>query len=106
MTEKICKNCSYKYSDDFCMRICMYVTNNHSCKLWTDEPIEFKYERIYKLCKDYIELCEDWEKHQELKEKYPEHKPTLELMENNYEFFFNCCLNDLHREMSLWKTKR
>ena len=70
--DQTCRTCSWKYSDYFCMRVCMYVNDEHSCGLWTDEPIEFDYDRIYRLCKDFLELCKDWETHQRLKEEHPE----------------------------------
>lgn len=105
MTEKTCKTCAYKYHDDFCMGNCMYVNDEHKCQRWTDEPLEFDYDRVYRLCKDYVKLCDDYGEYKELCEKYPD-RWSLKVSENNYKFFFNCCINDLHRELSLWKTKR
>ena len=100
---KACENCSYWYTDGFCMQHCYYTEGSYYCLKWTDEDIEFDYNRIYYLCKQYIDICRMFERHEHLKEKYPDK------MHNNLsnEFFFlNCCLNDLHREMSLWKTRK
>ena len=96
MSKKVCKTCSCRYHDGFCMVNCLYVDNEHTCKRWTSQPMQFNYHVIYRLCKDY----------ERLKEKYSDYQRDLKLMDGSYEFFFNCCLNDLHREMSLWKTRR
>ena len=84
---------------------CLYVDNEHTCKRRTSQPMQFNYHVIYRLCKDYINLCEDYNERERLKEEYPDYQRDL-LMDGSYEFFFNSCLNDLHREMSLWKTRR
>jgi len=105
MVENTCKTCSYKYHDDFCMNNCSYVNDNHTCKAWTDKELEFSYEVIYRLCKQYIKTCDMYNEHKKLIEKYPDDL-SLKLSNSSFEFFFNCCLNDLHREMSLWKTRR
>lgn len=99
-----CKNCSYRYEDGFCMLNCYYVSDEHSCNRFTTEDISFDFDRIYRLCKQYIEICEMYNEQEKMKIKYP-----TEITLNNFDnlqFFLNCCLNDLHREMSLWKTKR
>lgn len=106
MSKKICKTCSFRYHDDFCMVNCLYVNDKHTCKRWTNQPMQFNYHVIYRLCKDYINLCEDYKERERLKEEYPDYQRDLKLIDGSYEFFFNCCLNDLHREMSLWKTRR
>lgn len=99
-----CKNCSYRYQDDFCMLNCYYVSDEHSCSKFTTEDIDFDFDRIYRLCKQYIEVCEMYNEQERLKIKYPN---KFELNNfSNLQFFLNCCLNDLHREMSLWKTQR
>lgn len=105
MSEKNCGNCAIRYHDGFCMQNCTYMNDGDKCQRWSDKPLDFDYNRIYRLCKDYIKLCKDYEEYKELCEKHPE-KRSLELYGNHYDFFFNCCINDLHREMSLWKTRR
>lgn len=112
MTEKIlkdddlkaCENCSYWYNDGFCMQHCHYTEDSYYCPKWTDEDIEFDYNRIYYLCKQYIEICHMFEKTEHLQKKSPE--KHLEWSFQNEQFFLNCCLNDLAREMSLWKTRK
>ena len=99
-----CLTCSYHYHDNFCMLNLYYVSDDHTCGRWTDEEIKFDYDRIYRLCKSYIEICDMYTDGERLKEKYPE-KMKWENF-SNCDFFLNCCLNDLHREMSLWKTRR
>ena len=74
MSKKICKTCSCRYHDDFCMVNCLYVNDEHTCKRWTSQPMQFNYHVIYRLCKDYINLCEDYKERERLKEKYPEFK--------------------------------
>lgn len=89
------------------MQHCYYTGEEHSCPSWTDEDISFNYERIYRLCKDYIEICKMYDDTEKFKEdelfKHPfEYENSL----HNLQFFLNCCLNDLHREMSLWRTRK
>lgn len=103
--EKKCIYCSYRYHDGFCMQHCYYVSNDGTCPKWTDKPIDFDYNRIYRLCKEYIDICEMYNEGETLKSKYPSEK-SLNLGFNTLQFFLNCCLNDLHREMSLWKTRK
>lgn len=103
--DKICKNCAYRYSDGFCMGNCTYVNDEDKCQRWTDKPLEFDYNVLYRLCKDYVKLCKDYEEYEQSCEKYPDNW-SLKLLKKNYEFFFNCCINDLHRMLSLWKTKK
>lgn len=104
MVENTCKTCSYKYHDDFCMRNCLYVNDEHTCGLWTDKKIEFNYKVIHRLCKEYLEICDMYNEHERLKKKYPE---ELGLKNTDIlDFSLKCCLNDLHREMSLWVTQR
>ena len=84
---------------------CFYTDDEHTCPKWTDEGIDFDYERIYNLCKQYIEICHQYEETEELIKKHPSEK-SLGLSFNSLQFFLDCCLNDLHREMSLWKTRK
>ena len=100
-----CSTCSYYYKDGFCMLHCFYTDDEHTCPKWTDEGIDFDYERIYNLCKQYIEICHQYEETEELIKKHPSEK-SLGLSFNSLQFFLDCCLNDLHREMSLWKTRK
>lgn len=104
MSEKTCKTCAIRYKDGFCMQNCTYMNDEDKCQLWTDESLSFDYNRVYMLCKDYLKLCKDYNEFKKLCKKYPD--KALTLSESSYEFFFNCVLNDLHREMSLWKTRR
>lgn len=102
-----CEKCSYHFDDGFCMLNCYYTDDTDECEKGTDEPIEFNYDVIYRLCNDYIEICkmydelEDFKKYDILKNDF-----TYQNSLRNLQFFLNCCLNDLHREMSLWKTRR
>ena len=100
--EKTCKTCTIRYKDGFCMQHCYYTSDEDSCPQWSDTELEFDFERIYRLCKQYVKLSDDYEKFKELTK---EHK-GLSMNMHSYEFFFNCVINDLHREMSLWKTRR
>lgn len=104
MVIRKCKTCSYKYKDDFCMKNCYYVDDEHTCGGWTDKKIEFNYEVIHRLCKEYLEICDMYMEHERLKKKYPEEMKWVDT--SNIDFFLQCCLNDLHREMSLWVTQR
>lgn len=104
MKNKQCNTCSYHYHDNFCMLNLYYVSDDHTCGRWTDEEIKFDYDRIYRLCKSYIEICDMYTDGERLKEKYPEKMKWHNF--SNCDFFLNCCLNDLHRKMSLWKTRR
>lgn len=105
MIEKTCKSCAIRYHDGFCMQNCTYMGDNDKCQKWSDKPLGFDYNVLYRLCRDYIKLCKDYEEYKQLCEQYPDER-KFEILEPNYEFFFNCCINDLHRELSLWKTKR
>ena len=69
MSKKICKTCSCRYHDNFCMVNCLYVNDEHTCKRWTSQPMQFNYHVIYRLCKDYINLCEDYKERERLKEE-------------------------------------
>ena len=103
--EKTCANCAIRYKDGFCMQHCYYTGDEDTCPQWSDVALEFDYKILYRLCKDYIKLCDDYEESKALVKKYPEER-GLSLNMHNYEFFFTCVVNDLHRELSLWKTKR
>lgn len=86
------------------MQNCTYMGDQDSCKKWTDQPLEFDFDRVYYLCKDYIKLCKDYNELKQTIKEYP--NSGISMYDSTYQFFFNCILNDLHREMSLWKTKR
>lgn len=103
--KKHCLNCSYHYGDGFCMQNCFYTDDEHTCPSWTDQPIKFDYKRIHYLCKQYLEICRMYEDTEKLKSEF-KHPFEYENSLHNLEFFLNCCLNDLHREMSLWRTRR
>lgn len=79
--------------------------DNDTCDMWTTKPLEFDYRRIYQLCEQYVKLTTDYERYLDLCEKHSKDELLIGF-EDTYQFFFNCTLNDLHREMSLWKTKR
>jgi len=105
MTEEKCKNCGCRYHDDFCMLNCSYVGDNDSCKFFRNTPLDFDYKRIYRLCRNYVNLCQDYKVAKDLEKKCNDDL-IAQSNEESYNFFFNCVLNDLHREMSLWKTRR
>ena len=96
-----CETCTYRYHDGFCMQNLYYTNGEDSCSEWTDKALEFKKERVYDLCCKFNEIYEHEQECEKLKEKYPDDFSL------KYEMpFMTWCLNDLHREMSLWKTRR
>lgn len=42
---KACESCSYWYDDGFCMQHCYYTEGAYYCPKWTDEDIDFDYNR-------------------------------------------------------------
>lgn len=102
MNEKTCKTCAIRYKDGFCMQKCTYMNDEDKCQLWTDESLSFDYDRVYMLCEKYLNLCKDYNEFKRLC-KIANPNETLILSGSSYEFFFNCVLNDLHREMSLYR---
>lgn len=69
---KACESCSYWYDDGFCMQHCYYTEGAYYCPKWTDKAIDFDYNRVYRLCQQYIDICHMFEEHEKLKEKNPD----------------------------------
>lgn len=106
MAERICKYCTYHYHDGFCTRLLYYPGDDHTCPEFTTEEIPLDYDYLYRLCKEYIKICGMYMNHEALLEKYPEDKSLSLVGTSNEDFFLQCCLNDLSRELSKWKTKK
>lgn len=104
MKTKICKTCSYCYKDGFCTYHLSYWDPTHTCPMWTDETLEVDYNFLYHRCKDYIEICEMYNNYEKLKKEYPEEMKWESTC--NYDFFLQCCLNDMKRELSRWTLKK
>lgn len=94
-----CVDCSYHYHDGFCMWKAIYT--DESCDMYTNEELEISYERLLFLCEQYIKLYKLLKRKEEMTIKYP----MLEL-DNTYEELLKYCVNDLHRELSLYKIKK
>lgn len=88
--------------DGFCMQHCYYTEGAYYCPKWTDKAIDFDYNRVYRLCQQYIDICHMFEEHEKLKEKNPDKYLSM----SNLFFFLNCCCNDLAREFSLYKMRK
>lgn len=99
---KACENCSYWYNDGFCMQHCYYTEVAYFCPKWTDEDIEFDYNRVYHLCQQYINICHMFEEYEKMKERNPDGYLSM----SNLHFFLNCCCNDLAREFSLYEMRK
>lgn len=99
---KACESCSYWYDDGFCMQHCYYTEGAYYCPKWIDKAIDFDYNRIYRLCQQYIDICHMFKEHEKLKEKNPDKHLSM----SNLFFFLNCCCNDLAREFSLYKIRK
>lgn len=106
MTEENCKTCSYYYHDGFCTYHLTYWNPEHTCPLWTDETLEVDYDFLYRLCKQYIKICGMYNSYEEALKKYPEEKEYAWMSTRNYDFFLQCCLNDMKRELSRWTLKK
>lgn len=102
--DEVCRTCSYYYHDGFCTYHLSYWNPEHTCPKWTDEELELDYDFLYRRCKDYIRICEMYNRHEELKKKHPG-KLHWESTSNE-DFFLQCCLNDMKRELSLWTLKK
>ena len=106
MDNEICKTCSYYSRDGFCIQNLFYPDETYHCILWTDETLEFDYERVYKLCERYIDICNHFDELEALKKKHPEYEQEINLSDNTWKFFLNTTLNDLKRELGLWRIKQ
>lgn len=102
--EEICETCSWLYNDGFCTYNLTYPDRHGHCNHWTNEELELDYDFLYRRCKDYIEICEMYKETERLKKKYPE--KLWEFSLHNEDFFLQCCLNDLKRELTKWKLKK
>lgn len=104
MSNHICQTCSYYYNDGFCTLNLTYFSKDYTCSRWTDEKLELDYDYLYRLCKQYIKICEMYIREEEAMKKYPDRVYGLNF--SGYDFFLQCCLNDLKRELSLYETKK
>lgn len=104
MTEKICKNCSYYFADGFCTYHLWYPGENHTCPKFTTEELELDYDFLYRRCKDYIKICEMYNDFEKIREEHP-NSCALHNMDG-VDFFLQCCLNDLKRELAKWTLKK
>ncbi|MBQ6220168.1 MAG: hypothetical protein IJH63_10520 [Methanobrevibacter sp.] len=102
MCKRICETCSYYYHDGFCTLHLSYRSKDHTCPSWTDEELKVDYDFLYRRCQDYIKICEMYTSGEVLKEKYPEEFHSF----SSEDFFLQCCLNDLKRELSKWTLKK
>ena len=100
-----CKTCTYYYRDGFCTLQLYYTSDDHTCPKHTTEEIPLDYDYLYRLCKQYIHICEMYENHEKVKKEHPD--KIISIIDTcNEDFFLQCCLNDLSRELSKWKTKK
>ena len=106
MIEEICKTCSYYSSDGFCIYNLYYPGETSHCILWTNETLEFDYERVYNLCEKYLEICNHFNELEDLKKKHPEYEDEINLSNYSWEFFLNTTLNDLKRELEFWRIQQ
>ena len=104
MCEKTCETCSWYYTDGFCTYHLSYWSKDHTCPKWTDEELTLDYDFLYRLCKDYIRICEMYERHEKIIKEYPEKAWYHNF--SNEDFFLQCCLNDFKRELSKWELKK
>lgn len=104
--EEVCRNCSYRYHDGFCTLNNYYCDGENSCGGWTDRDIELNKELVYRLCKQYIQCYDDLLETKDLFERYPDHQRSLKNAIENHKVFLRWSLNDLHREVSKWQTRR
>lgn len=103
---KTCETCSYYHHDGFCTYHLTYWNKEHTCPKWTNETLEVDYDFLYRLCKQYIKICGMYNSHEKAMEKYPEEKKYAWMSTSNYDFFLQCCLNDMKRELSRWTLKK
>ena len=100
-----CKTCTYYYRDGFCTLHLYYTSDDHTCTKHTTEEIPLDYDYLYRLCKNYIEICEMYDRYEKIKKEHPDKIISI-AGTSNEDFFLQCCLNDLSRELSKWKTKK
>lgn len=74
---KACESCSYWYDDGFCMQHCYYTEGAYYCPKWTDKAIDFDYNRIYRLCQQYIDNLEFYKSTQEALDRYDDSKKGM-----------------------------
>ena len=86
----------------FVCNIVIILKQRIFCPKWTDEDIEFDYNRVYHLCQQYINICHMFEKYEKMKERNPDGYLSM----SNLHFFLNCCCNDLAREFSLYEMRK
>lgn len=103
--EEICETCSYYYHDGFCTYHLSYWSPDHTCPKWTDEELELDYDFLYRRCQDYIRICEMYNHYEKLKKENPD-AIIVKAGTSNEDFFLQCCLNDMKRELSLWTLKK
>ena len=101
----VCKTCNYHYHDGFCTLHCYYTSNDHTCPKHTTGEIPLDYDYIYRLCRQYIKICEMYNQYEKVKKERPDSLSVL-AGTSNEDFFLQCCLNDLSRELTKWRTKK
>ena len=99
-----CQTCSYYYTDGFCTYNLTYWNPEHTCPKWTDETLTLDYNFLYRLCKQYIKICDMYTNGEKLKEKHPD--KAWQINFDNEDFFLQCCLNDMKRELSLYELQK
>ena len=67
-----CKTCTYYYRDGFCTLHLYYTSDDHTCPKHTTEEIPLDYDYLYRLCKQYIHICEKYEYHEKVKKEHIE----------------------------------
>lgn len=102
--KEICGNCSYYYNDGFCTYHLSYWNKEHHCPKWTDEELKLDYDFLYRRCKDYIRICEMYESHERAKKEHPD--KIIWDNTSSEDFFLQCCLNDMKRELNKWELKK
>lgn len=104
MVDEICKNCSYYFHDGFCTYHLWYPSEDHTCPKFTTEELELDYDFLYRRCKDYIKICEMYNTFEKMKKEHPDR--IIWTTCSNEDFFLQCCLNDMKRELSKWTLKK
>ena len=82
----------------------MYPGPDHTCPKWTDETLTLDYDFLYRLCKDYIKICDMYKSTEKLIKEHPD--KAYQFNFHNEDFFLQCCLNDMKRELSLYELQK
>lgn len=101
---KSCETCSYYYENGFCTYHLTYWNKEHHCPKWTEEESKLDYEFLYELCKRYLKICKMYNRHEKMLKSHPDEMKFKST--DNYDFFLQCCLNDMKRELGKWRLKK